>query len=98
MKNFSLLKFYKIKWNVIENGGWHFSCLMTPKMIKEKLGSFAHSEYNSEFYTNEGRIEEMIAKKKDLFDRKQVYEKIDIDETYPKYILDNKEKFKYWII
>ena len=40
----------------------------------------------------------MIAKKKDLFNRKQVYERIDIDQTYPKYILDNREKFKYWII
>ena len=98
VKKFSLLKFYKIKWNVIENGGWHFSYLMTPKMIKEKLESFAHSEYNSEFYTNKSHIEELIAKKKDLFGRKQVYEKISIDETYPKYILDNREKFKYWII
>ena len=34
----------------------------------------------------------------DIFNRNIEYKKIDIDETFPQYILDNIDKFKKWII
>ena len=37
IKKYTFWKFYKIKWNIIENGGWHFSFLMTPEHIRKKL-------------------------------------------------------------
>lgn len=97
VKKFSIFKFYKIKWNIIEDGGWHFSYLMEPKKIQEKLKAFAHSEYNSEFYTDITRIEKVINNKQDLFERKQEYEIIDIDNSYPSFILSNKDKLLNWI-
>ena len=42
---------FKIKWNIVENGGWHFSYLMDAQNIQNKLKSFAHAEFNNEFYT-----------------------------------------------
>ena len=36
--------------------------------------------------------------KKDIFDRKITYKKVEIDDSFPKYIIENKEKFKDWII
>jgi beta-1,4-mannosyl-glycoprotein beta-1,4-N-acetylglucosaminyltransferase len=98
VKKFSMFKFFKIRWNIIENGGWHFSYLMEPKMIQEKLQSFAHAEYNSDYYTNLERIKAVINQKKDLFDRNQEYLKINLDDTFPKYITQNKKEFKKWII
>ena len=35
---------------------------------------------------------------KDTFDREINYKKIKIDSSFPKYIVDNKEKLKEWII
>ena len=35
---------------------------------------------------------------KDIFDRGISYKKVQIDNSFPKYIVDNKEKFKEWII
>ena len=35
---------------------------------------------------------------KNIFGLDFSYKKIDIDHTYPKYIIDNKEKLKEWII
>jgi hypothetical protein len=35
---------------------------------------------------------------KNIFDLGFSYRKIEIDHTFPKYIIENKEKFKEWII
>ena len=59
------MKFFKIKWNIIEEGGWHFSYLMNPQQIQEKLKSFAHSEFNNSFYTDINRINDAINNKLD---------------------------------
>jgi len=34
---------------------------------------------------------------KDLFNRDHNYQKVKIDNTYPNYIINNKDKFKEWI-
>lgn len=98
VKKYSILKFFKIKWNIVEDGGWHFSYLMDATGIQNKLKSFAHAEYNNEFYTNIKKIKKAIDTQQDLFGRNQKYEKINLDNFFPKYILNNKDKFKDWII
>ena len=50
VKEYSFFQFYKIKWNIINNGGWHFSFLMQPSEIKKKIKSFAHDEFNKKKY------------------------------------------------
>ena len=98
IKSYPFWRFDKIKWNIVKNGGWHFSFLMRPDQIKNKIKSFAHSEYNNNYYTNIEKIERSIEEKIDLFNRPISYKKDIIDEIFPKYIIDNKEKFKEWIL
>ena len=43
-------------------------------------------------------IEEKISNKKDLFNRGHNYRKINFDDSFPKFILDNLIKYKEWII
>ena len=83
---------------IIENGGWHFAYLQTPSNISKKVKSFSHGEYNNTNFTNEDKIEEKIKMKKDIFDRGFSYKKVEIDHTFPRYIIENKEKLKKWII
>ena len=83
---------------IIENGGWHFAYLQSPDNIIKKIKSFSHGEFNKEDFTNKINIEQKIRTKKDIFGRDLVFEKIEINETFPKYILQNKEKLKEWII
>ena len=33
-----------------------------------------------------------------IFDLGFKYKKIEVDETFPKYIIENKEKLKEWIV
>ena len=98
IKKVPFWKFFKEKWNVIEDGGWHFSFLMSASKIKEKLNSYAHSEYNNAKFNDLDKINYAISQKIDLFDRSISFEKILFDDTFPEYILNNKEKFKNWIL
>ena len=43
-------------------------------------------------------IKEKIEMGHDIFNRKIKYRKIQIDNSFPKYIVENKEKYKEWIV
>jgi len=85
------LRKHKIK--LAEDGGWHFSYLGGTKRIIEKLEAFAHQEYNLEKYKNPTAIEQAIRDGKDLFGRGFTYRFIEIDSTFPSYIIQNQTKF-----
>ncbi len=85
-------------FQIIENGGWHFAYLQNTENILKKMKSFAHAEFNKPNLANLEAINEKIIKGKDIFDREISYKKVQIDNSFPKYIVDNKEKFKEWII
>jgi beta-1,4-mannosyl-glycoprotein beta-1,4-N-acetylglucosaminyltransferase len=86
------------KLQIIENGGWHFAYLQTPQNISKKIKSFAHGEFNKAHFIDEENIKKKISMGKDIFDRGINYRKVQLDDSFPKYIIDNKEKFKDWII
>ena len=83
---------------IIKNGGWHFSFLKSPKDISKKIKSYAHSEYNKKEFSDILKIEEKIKNLKDVFNRDINYKKVELDNTFPKYILENLDKFKDWIV
>jgi beta-1,4-mannosyl-glycoprotein beta-1,4-N-acetylglucosaminyltransferase len=83
---------------IIKNGGWHFSYLQTPEDILKKISSFSHGERNKDKFKKVARIEEKIKSQENIFDLGFSYKKVIIDDTFPEYILQNKEKFKNWII
>ena len=79
-------------------GGWHFSFQGGVDRIIEKIQAWTHSEYNRPEIVNAAWIEEAINTPKDVLRRANVPMKfVPIDSTYPKYIVDNIDKFKSWI-
>jgi len=98
VKKNSFFKFFSINWNIINNGGWHFSYLMSPDQIRDKIMSFGHAEFNNEKYTDLKKIAEKIEKNSDLFDRNQTYKKVDFDQSFPLIIHKNKKNFEEWIL
>ena len=83
---------------IIKNGGWHFSYLQTPENISKKIKSFAHGEFNKTNIVNEEGIRLKIEKGQDVFERGHNLKKIEVDSSFPKYILQNKDKLRKWII
>lgn len=63
----------RYKWRPLENGGWHFSYFMSPEQIADKIKSFSHQEYNTEYIRDADRIRTMIQQKKDIFERDEAF-------------------------
>lgn len=91
-------KFYKPKEpQLIFDGGWHFSFLKKPDGISKKIKAYSHQEFYQDQFIDEQKIASRIKNNADLFDRNIKYKKIQIDESFPEYIIKNKEKFNEWI-
>jgi len=95
-KNYPFWRLDKYNLQVI-HGGWHFSFLQTPQQILKKIKSFSHGEFDNE-NINEKNIEEKILKNQDIFGRGTTLKKIELDSCFPKYILENKDKYSKWVI
>jgi len=94
-----LWKFYKPKEpQLILDAGWHFSFLKKPKDIAKKIKAYSHQEFNKDDLIDEEKIAMRIENQQDLFNRNIKYKKINIDASFPKYILENMNKFEDWII
>ena len=72
-------------WHTIPDAGWHFSFFGETEKIKNKIESFAHTEYDIAEYKNDEAILYRINNGIDPFDRfpLKYYE---IDQTYPKFV------------
>jgi beta-1,4-mannosyl-glycoprotein beta-1,4-N-acetylglucosaminyltransferase len=88
---------YRHAITIVEDGGWHFGFLGGADKIIEKLEAFAHTEYNKEEFKNKNAVLEAINNGKDLFGRGFEYSFIDLDDSFPPYVIKNKERFKHLI-
>ena len=102
---FSDKKYSNIKF--IENGGWHFSNMKSPAEIEKKMKTYLHHrEYEIKPLGKE-KIEEMIKRKKSIYNLKADMKSEKIDGTQnlkttdgselPNYIKVNKKKYQNWI-
>ena len=95
-------KFYRLdkekNIELFKKSGWHFNNIMSAKEISLKLKTFAHSEFSSKKYSNETIISDKIKDQVDLFERGHKYQKINFDESFPNFLVNNKEYYKDWIL
>lgn len=86
----------RFKFKIIDNAGWHLSFMGGSERIKQKIKSYSHQEFNTESCLNQ--IDNRLLNNQDILNRGINIQKIDINEYYPKLILDLvNEKFKYLI-
>tara|TARA_B100001057_G_C22670497_1_gene879656 strand:- start:236 stop:997 length:762 start_codon:yes stop_codon:yes gene_type:complete len=83
---------------IFQKAGWHFNNLMSPENISLKLKTFAHSEFATDNYSSPEIIRDKIKKRIDLFERGHQYTRLNLDNKFPKYLIDNKLKYKKYII
>jgi beta-1,4-mannosyl-glycoprotein beta-1,4-N-acetylglucosaminyltransferase len=112
LKSFFQFRLLKIKnteypfWRIdkeksiqlIKSGGWHFTYLMSPKEIIKKIESMAHSEFNKEEFKKEHMVESNINNLKDPFGRDLRLARVEIENSFPKYLRDNIDLYKDWIL
>jgi beta-1,4-mannosyl-glycoprotein beta-1,4-N-acetylglucosaminyltransferase len=88
-------RFHTLHPQGFNNGGWHFNFLGDADAIRLKIKSYAHSEFDRLDILF--GVEERLSKLQDVLGRQDKYEAVSIDETYPKYLLDNLDKFSHLI-
>jgi len=97
--NYSFFRLDKEKnIELFNNGGWHFHNVMEPEQISLKLRTFAHSEFSDEKFSKVEIIKNKINEQIDLYERGHKYMKIELDKSFPKFIVDNKMLYKKWIL
>ncbi len=83
----------------VPNGGWHFSYMgggkkqSTADRVKYKIKSAAHQEYNNRHIL--WNVKKNIKNMQDIFGRDSKLQLVEIDETYPKYLRDHLDEYKY---
>jgi beta-1,4-mannosyl-glycoprotein beta-1,4-N-acetylglucosaminyltransferase len=82
---------------ILQNGGWHFSYLGGAKKISEKIKAFSHQEFNNRKNANIKNIETAIANGNDIFGRDYKFKVVDLDNTFPEYILENQNEYSHLI-
>lgn len=88
----SEVRFHTTAACCIRDGGWHFNYLGGADAIKNKIQSFAHQEFNNPDVLE--NVDGQLKNLKDVLGRKYEYKAVPLDETFPRYVLENKEKFK----
>jgi beta-1,4-mannosyl-glycoprotein beta-1,4-N-acetylglucosaminyltransferase len=102
---FSKKKYSNIK--IIEDGGWHFSNIKTPKMLNHKFKSYLHHIEFDKAKIDEDEIKNLINKKQAVYnlgiDKRgskvgngEILENFDI-KNLPEYIQKNIYKYKDWL-
>ena len=97
--NYSFLRIDKEKSiKIFKNAGWHFNNILSPEEISLKLRTFAHSEFADSKYSSPEVIKSKINKKIDLFERGHSYEAMYLNDTFPRYLIENKIKYKEFLL
>lgn len=78
----------------INNGGWHFSFMGGEEMVKNKIKSYSARDLGSDRVFNS--IKSNMENNIDPFFRGNL-QKVEIDNSYPEYLLKNLDKYKHLI-
>lgn len=92
------LRSLKRNWNrlrtqIIDDAGWHFSYLTTPDQIIEKLNAFAHQELNSPEIANVEHIRRCMDERRNLFGS-GMFAVVPLDHSFPEPLLSNRHRFE----
>jgi len=79
-------------FEVIDNGGWHFSYMGGVERVIFKIESGGHQELNNQFIKS--NVRSNISNRKDIFFRNGEMIEVPMDnQNYPEYILNNLDRY-----
>ena len=91
--------------NIISDGGWHFCNLKTPEDLLYKYKNLCETNDPIHFkeridpkYLQIDEIQKKVISGEDIIGRKDNFEKIELDYSFPEYLIKNKENYSDWII
>ena len=82
---------------VQKNGGWHFTYMKSPEDVSKKITAFEHTEYDSSEFTSINSIKSRMKNFRDPYDRDYQLRIVDINNSFPDYIVNNQKKYAHII-
>ncbi|WP_345829431.1 benzoate transporter [Erwinia sp. HDF1-3R] len=84
----------KYRTQVVNNGGWHFSWVMTDARISEKMSTIAHTEHDLPEFNNPDHIRRCVENNIDIWNRPRRMEIIPVTkENLPGWLVENRQRF-----
>lgn len=86
----------------VADGGWHFGYMgghneyNAAKRIGVKVQAAAHQEYNEKEILKETM--DRLKLGQDIFGRDARFERVEVDDSYPDYLLEHKAEYQYLIM
>ena len=88
----------KVRRQTILNGGWHFSWVMKPDRIVEKMRSISHADMDRPEFKSHDHIDDAITNGKDIWGRERLMRVVPVDlDNLPEYVVRNKEKYAHML-
>jgi len=91
--------------NIIENGGWHFCNLKKPESLLYKYKNLCETddpihfkEKIDEKYLNIEEIKKRVNEGQDIIGRQDNFIKVNLDNSFPKFLINNKSFYSDWLI
>jgi beta-1,4-mannosyl-glycoprotein beta-1,4-N-acetylglucosaminyltransferase len=81
----------------LPNAGWHFSYLGGYEMIKTKIESFAHTEFNTPEINNREHIDKCLNAGIDIFNRPDISYDFVTTKKYPLYIQEIMSEYPHLV-
>jgi beta-1,4-mannosyl-glycoprotein beta-1,4-N-acetylglucosaminyltransferase len=98
LKNYSLNEIRMQPSNDIENGGWHFSFMGGAESIKQKLMAGCIDRNYDDIPKLVENIEKTLKNLSGITYNDDRLTKIEIDDSFPEYLLKNLEKYKHLLL
>tara|TARA_R100000322_G_scaffold49509_1_gene31177 strand:- start:1272 stop:2120 length:849 start_codon:yes stop_codon:yes gene_type:complete len=95
LKNASFNELRASSLSPISNGGWHFSYMGGANKIKEKIQAYSAQEFNNTSVLEQ--IDNNVNNNTDVLFRGHKLKLVQLDNTYPDYVVNNKDKFANYI-
>lgn len=80
----------------LTNAGWHFSYLVSPEEIPNKLESFAHAEFDTDYFKDVSRLQACIDVGIDILERPDMKFAIEPLDA-PECVMNDRSKYKDFI-
>jgi beta-1,4-mannosyl-glycoprotein beta-1,4-N-acetylglucosaminyltransferase len=89
---------YRLRSQIIENGGWHWSYIMSIEEISRKIKAFSHTEYSGENYSSVESVKRRLENNEDPFDRQMKMKPVDIDQEFPAVVAAQLRLHPRWLM
>ena len=88
----------KVRHQRLYNGGWHFSWVMTPEQMIQKIESYSHTDHNIPAIKSVDAIRTAIQAGQDILKKGERFRLVELDSSFPPYLREHLDQFREWYL